>query len=142
MPHPVVLIEFLLFGGMLFGLVVLSIVLTGKWRKIIHTSAIVLVIGCAILYFVRPYWVANVQEKKKAIVQIHLEQLYPNEVWDIRTIPYRQEGYENRNPYFVEVIFRNEPYIKYDYFVLDSGQVTQSGYSYLNHMLNPKHWEH
>ena len=68
-------------------------------------------------------------EKKVGYIQLHLEKQYPGETWEFRIVPHREDGYESLNPYFIGVIFGNEPQVEYKYFARNKHDITQQGFS-------------
>ena len=58
-----------------------------------------------------------------------MEKQYPGETWEFRIVPHREDGYESLNPYFIGVIFGNEPQVEYKYFARNKGDVIQLGWS-------------
>ena len=62
--HPTELIELIIVGGILLVILLVSIILKGKWRKVIQRLAILFLVSFGIFYFVRPYWIDMQIEKK------------------------------------------------------------------------------
>lgn len=62
--HPTELIELIIVGGILLVILLVSIILKGKWRKVIQGLAILFLVSFGIFYFVRPYWIDMQIEKK------------------------------------------------------------------------------
>jgi hypothetical protein len=53
------------------------------WRKIIQGLSVVYLISFSIFYVVDPFWIDLQIENKVGYLQMHLEQLYPEEPWVI-----------------------------------------------------------
>jgi hypothetical protein len=126
--HPIELIELMIVGGILLVILLVSLILKGKLRKIIQGLAILFLVSFGTFYFVRPYWIDMQIEKKVGYIQIHLEEQYPGETWEYRTVPHREDGYESSNPYYIGVIFDTEPQVEYKYFARNKGDIIQSGW--------------
>lgn len=126
--HPVELIELMIVGGILLVILLVSFILKGKWRKIIQGLALLFLVSFVIFYFVRPYWIDMQIDKKIGYIQMHLEEHYPGETWEYRTVPHREDGYESSNPYYIGVIFDTEPQVEYKYFARNKSDVFQSGW--------------
>jgi hypothetical protein len=124
--HPVELIELMIVGGILLVILLVSFILKGKWRKVIQGLALLFLVSFVIFYFVRPYWIDMQIEKKIGYIQMHLEEQYPGETWEYRTVPHREDGYES-NPYYIGVIFDTEPQVEYKYFARNKSNIIQSG---------------
>ncbi|MFB5089709.1 hypothetical protein PGC35_21450 [Psychrobacillus sp. PGGUH221] len=90
--------------------------------------AILFLVSFGIFYFARPYWIDMQIEKKVGYIQMHLEEQYPGETWEYRTVPHREDGYESSNPYYIGVIFDTEPLVEYKYFVRKKGYIIQQGW--------------
>ena len=71
-------------------------------------------------------------ENKVGYIQMYLEKKYPVETWEYWTVPHREDGYEHMNPYYISVIFDNEPEVEYKYFVRNKDKIIQIGYSSQN----------
>jgi hypothetical protein len=125
--HPVELIELMIVGGILLVILLVSFILKGKWKKIIQGLALLFLVSFVIFYFVRPYWIDMQIEKKIGYIQMHLEEQYPGETWEYRTVPHREDGYESSNPYYIGVIFDTEPQVEYKYFARNKSNIIQSG---------------
>ncbi|WP_017754015.1 hypothetical protein [Calidifontibacillus oryziterrae] len=130
--HPIELIELMIASGILLVFLLISFVFKGKWRMVIQRLAIVYVISFISFYVIRPYWIDLQLEKKVGFLQLQLEQQYPEETWEIWTVPHREDGYESMNPYSIGVIFENEPDVQYKYFVRNKDNIIQTGYSIQN----------
>ena len=126
--HPADLIELIMVGGILLVILLVSLILKGKWRKIIQGLAILFLVSFSIFYFVRPYWIDMQIEKKAGYIQIHLEEQYPGETWEYKTVPHREAGYKHLNPYYIGVIFDTEPLVEYKYFVRNKSDIIQQGW--------------
>ena len=44
-------------------------------------------------------------------------------------MPHREDGYESSNPYYIGVIFDNEPQVEYQYFARNKYDITIQGFS-------------
>lgn len=127
--HPVELLELMIVGGILLVTLLISFIWKGKWRKSIQGLALLLLVTFVIFYFVRPYWIDIQIEKKVGYIQMHLEEQYPQEKWEYRTAPHREDGYESSNPYYIGVIFDTEPQVEYKYYARNKEDVIQLGWS-------------
>lgn len=132
--HPIELIELMIAGGILLVILSVSFILKGKWRKIIWGLAVVYLISFSSFYMLRPYWIDLQIENKVGYLQMHLEKQYPEETWEFWTVPHREDGYESMNPYYISVIFDNEPEVEYKYFVRNKDDIIQMGYSSQNEL--------
>jgi hypothetical protein len=133
--HPKEVIELMIAGGILLVILVASFVIKGKWRKILQGVAVVYILSFSVFYVVRPFWIDLQIENKVGYLQTHLEQQYPNEIWEFWSVPHREDGYESMNPYIIGVIFTSEPEVEYKYFVRNKDEVVQTGYSSKNELL-------
>lgn len=127
--HPIELIELMIAGGILLVVLSISFILKGKWRKIIWGLAVVYLFSFSSFYMLRPYWIDLQIENKVGYLQMHLEEQYPEETWEFWTVPHREDGYESMNPYYISVIFDNEPEVEYKYFVRNKDDISQMGSS-------------
>lgn len=140
--HPTELIEWMIVGGIFIVLLFVSYVLKGKSRKFVRGLAIFSLLSFAIFYFVRPYWIDMQIKKKIEYVEMHLEEKYPGETWIYKTVPHREAGYKHLNPYYIGVIFQNEPEVEYQYLARTKDDVIQAGYSVKTSLQNdPRHFE-
>ncbi|MCZ8534037.1 hypothetical protein [Psychrobacillus psychrodurans] len=126
--HPVELIELMIVGGILLVVLLVSFIFKGTWRKIIQGFALLFWVSFVLFYFVRPYWIDIQIEKKIGYIQMNLEEQYPGETWEYRTVPHREDGYESSNPYYIGVIFGSEPQVEYKYFARNKSDIIQSGW--------------
>ena len=126
--HPIELIELMIVCGILFLILLVAFILKGKWRKNVLGVALLFLVSFGILYFVRPYWIDMQIEKKVGYIQVHLEEKYPGETWEFRTVPHREDGYESLNPYYIGVIFDTEPQVEYKYFARNKRDIVQQGW--------------
>ncbi|AWE06847.1 hypothetical protein DCE79_05295 [Lysinibacillus sp. 2017] len=127
--HPIEIIQLMIASGILVFLLFISFIFKGKRRKRIQGLALLLLVSFGIIYFVRPYWINMQIEKKVSYIQLHLEKKYPRETWEFRIVPHREDGYESSNPYFIGVIFDNEPQVEYQYFARNKHDITIQGFS-------------
>lgn len=130
--HPTELMELMMVGGVLLVILFLSFLLKGKWRKVTLGLALVYLLSYGAFYTVRPYWIDFQIENKVGYLDMYLIDQYPEEKWEIRTVPHREDGYKHLNTYNIEVIFETEPEVKYNYFVDDKENIIQVGYSIPN----------
>lgn len=130
--HPIELIELMMAGGILLVVLSVSFIFKGKWRKIIWGLACVYLISFSIFYTLRPYWIDWQIENKVGYLEMYLEKQYPEETWVFFTVPHRDDGYESMNPYYISVIFDNEPEVEYQYFVRNKEEIIQMGSSSQN----------
>lgn len=130
--HPIEFIQLMLASGILVFILFISFIFKGKRRKRIQGLALLFLVSFGIIYFVRPSWTDMQIEKKVSYIQLHLEKKYPGETWEFRTVPHREDGYESSNPYFIGVIFDNEPQVEYTYFARNKHDITQQGFSTSN----------
>lgn len=136
-PHEI--IEWILYG--IFGLIVLPIVVfgfvkTGKKRMLALMTAGVLCLMFGSFLMSQPDdedIKAQIQENVAA-VKPYLAKEFPGEKWTISTVPFQKDEYQHVNPYFITVVFQNEPDAKYEYSVNDQGNVELSGFSSTNDM--------
>ena len=141
-PHE--LIEWILYG--IFGLIVLPIVVfgfvkTGKKRMLALMTAGVLCLMFGSFLMSQPDdedIKAQIQENVAA-VKPYLAKEFPGEKWTISTVPFQKEGYQHVNPYFITVVFQNEPDAKYEYSLNEQGDVELQGFSSTNDMSEFKH---
>jgi len=141
-PHE--LIEWILYG--VFGLIVLPIVVfgfvkTGKKRMLALMTAGVLCLMFGSFLMSQPDdedIKAEIQENV-AVVKPYLAKEFPGEKWTISTVPFQKEGYQHVNPYFITVVFQNEPDAKYEYSLNEQGDVELQGFSSTNDMSEFKH---
>lgn len=139
--HPTQWIELLFVMAVVFVMLGLSWLRTGRWRTFWRGAALLFLVGFAIFYVARPYWIDWQIDKKVAALEDYLQQTYPHESWTLQTVPHREDGYEHLNPYYIGVTFANEPHIEYDYFVRDAHTITQMGWSSLEPATQLKHFE-
>lgn len=136
--------EWILYG--IFGLIVLSIVVfgfvkTGKKRMLALMTAGVLCLMFGSFLMSQPDEEdikARIQENVAA-VKPYLAKEFPGEKWTISTVPFQKEGYHHVNPYFITVVFQNEPDAKYEYSLNEQGNVELQGFSSTNDMSEFKH---
>jgi hypothetical protein len=111
------LVELMIVGFGIVIMVIISLFLRGNWRKFGLRLAVVTLVAYGIFYVARPIWIDTQINKKVELIQPYLEQRYPNEEWMISTVPHRKEGYKHLNPYYIGVVFQNEPEVTYYYWV-------------------------
>ena len=115
--HPTEVIEFMVVGGVVAVIIIISFILKGNWRKFGSALALVILLAYCVLFIARPYWIDAQIEKKVEMLEPYLEQQYPTKEWTITTVPHREDGYKHLNPYYIGVIFENEPEVTYHYWV-------------------------
>jgi hypothetical protein len=142
--HPIELIEVMIVGSVAVPILIISLLLNGKWRKFGCLLALGIMVAYGIFYGLRPFWIDTQVARKVEILKYHLEQRYRNEKWVISTVPYRQNKDKSMNPYLIRVVFQNEPEVTYYYRVESKDNIytavtgEPAGYRY-NHQL--KHFE-
>jgi hypothetical protein len=142
--HPKELIEVMIVGSVAVPVLIISLLLNGKWRKFGCLLALGIMVAYGTFYVARPFWIDAQINKKVEILKYHLEQRYRNEKWVISTVPYRQNKDKSMNPYLIRVVFQNEPEVTYYYRVESKDNIytavtgEPAGYRY-NHQL--KHFE-
>lgn len=127
--HPTEIIELMIAGSILLVILGVSFIVKGKWRKIIRGMAIFYLLSFGVFYFIRPYWIDMQIEKKVGYLQIYLEERYPEETWEVQTVPHREDGYKHLNPYYIGVIFDTERGVKYGYYVRNKDTIKQLSFS-------------
>ncbi|WP_449403545.1 hypothetical protein [Exiguobacterium artemiae] len=81
---------------------------------------------------------AQIQENVAA-VKPYLAKEFPGEKWTISTVPFEKDEYQHVNPYFITVVFQNEPDAKYEYSLNEQGDVELQGFSSTNDVSEFKH---
>ncbi|QOY35229.1 hypothetical protein AWH56_021430 [Anaerobacillus isosaccharinicus] len=127
--HPTELIELLFVGSITLLFLVISFFLKGNWRKIGFTLTLVILVAYSAFYILRPYWIDSQIIKKVEILEVYLEERYPDEGWLISTVPHREAGYKHLNPYYIGVVFFDEPEVTYHYRVENKDSIKQIGFS-------------
>ncbi|EKN68842.1 hypothetical protein P9E76_14490 [Schinkia azotoformans] len=139
--HPAEIIKLTFVGIMITTIVIITLFFKGKWRKIGWLLALVtLTVYCA-FYVVRPFWIDTQIDKKVKLIELYLFQRYPDEKWVISTVPYREEGFNHMNPYYINVVFESEPEVTYDYWAENKNNIYQIGYSTNDGLAELKHLE-
>ncbi|WP_226683621.1 hypothetical protein [Sutcliffiella horikoshii] len=82
-------------------------------------------VAYCIFFVARPFWIDAQIDKKVQLLRPYLEEHYPDEEWTISTVPHRKEGFKHRNPYYISVVFENEPEVTYDYWVESKDNIYQ-----------------
>lgn len=123
--HPTEVIELIVVGAIIAVIIIISFFLKGKWRKVGRSLALFVLVAYSVFYIVRPYWIDAQIEQKVELLEHYLAEQYPNELWTITTVPHRQAGYKHLNPYFIGVVFENEPEVTYDYWVENQSNIYQ-----------------
>jgi len=127
--HPTEIIELMIFVSITTVIVIFSLFLKGKWRKIGWSLALVTLVIYLMFYVARPIWIDVQIDKKVSLLKPYLEQHYPKEEWVITTVPHRQEGFKHLNPYYIGVVFENEPDVTYYYWVESENEIYQKANS-------------
>ncbi|ARK32524.1 hypothetical protein [Halalkalibacter krulwichiae] len=115
--HPTEVIEFLVVGVAIAVIIIISFILKGNRRKFGLVFATVVLIAYSVFFIARPYWIDAQIEKKVEMIEPYLEQQYPNDEWMITMVPHREDGYKHLNPYYIGVVFEDEPEVTYHYWV-------------------------
>ena len=115
--HPTEVIEFMVVGGVVAVILIISFILKGNWRKFGWALALVILLAYCVLFIARPYWIDAQIERKVEMLEPYLEQQYPTKEWTITTVPHREDGYKHLNPYYIGVILQNQPEVPYHYWV-------------------------
>ncbi|RSK26282.1 hypothetical protein EJF36_05085 [Bacillus sp. HMF5848] len=115
--HPTEVIEFMIVGIVIAVIIIISFILKDNWRKFGLVCATVILLTYSVFFIARPYWIDAQIEKKVQMLEPYLEQQYPNEEWMITTVPHREDGYKHLNPYYIGVVFEDEPEVTYHYWV-------------------------
>ncbi|WP_026673760.1 hypothetical protein [Alkalihalobacterium bogoriense] len=115
--HPTEVIEFMVVGLAISVIIIISFILKGNGRKFGLLFATVVLLAYSVFFIARPYWIDSQIEKKVEMLEPYLEQRYPNDEWMITTIPLRENGYKHLNPYYIGVVFKDEPEVTYHYWV-------------------------
>jgi hypothetical protein len=127
--HPTEVIELMVVGVIISVLIIVSFFLKGKWKTFGWSLALVVLVAYCVFYIARPYWLDAQIDKKVELLEPYLEQQYQNEEWTITTVPHREKGYKHLNPYYIGVIFENEPEVTYHYWVENEDDIYQISYS-------------
>ena len=139
--HPDELISYSLAAIPLFLILSLAILLRGKWRKGGFIAAGVYALVSIAFFLVQPYYTDYRIEEKVEMLDIYLEEAYPNETWTIWTVPHREDGYESMNPYIIEVTFESEPAVHYGFSVTEEEIKPVSYWVDNNEEIEPRYWE-
>ena len=127
--HPTEMPGLYIVGALILVILLLSLRLEKKWKKIGWSIAGILFFGYSIFLIVRPYWIDSQIEKKVELLEAYLIVHYPEEQWEIKTVPHRQKGYKHLNPYYIGVIFENEPDVIYHYWVENENDIYQVAFT-------------
>ena len=139
--HPGELISYSLAAIPLIIILVLALLLRGKWKKVGFMVAGVYALLCITFFLVLPYYRDYRIEEKVELLDAHLEEKYPDETWIFWTVPHREEGYESINPYIIEVTFETEPTVHYGFSVTEEEIKPVSYRVDNNEETDLKHWE-
>lgn len=127
--HPLEIFEWMTAVAVLIVLVVISLLLRGKWRHMLQVLIVLYVIGYGVFYLIRPNFVNQQIEQDVVELEAHLELRYPDEAVTIQSIPYGTDGFESMNPYTLFVTFSTEPDAEYTYIVKDEKHILQTSHS-------------
>ncbi|WP_078551578.1 hypothetical protein [Bacillus alkalicellulosilyticus] len=127
--HPTEWIELVTVGVSILVVVLISILLKGRKKKICWTIAVLILVSYSVFFVARPYMIDFTIAKKVELLEPYLEQQYPHENWTITTVPHRTSGHKHRNPYYIGVIFDSEPNVTYHYWIENSNEIYQIAYS-------------
>lgn len=115
--HPTELIEFMVVGVVIAVIIIISFILKGNWRKFGLIFTFVLLLAYCIFFIARLYWIDAQIVRKVEMLEPYLEKQYPNDEWIITTVLHKEEGYKHLNPYYIGVVFEDEPEVTYHYWV-------------------------
>lgn len=115
--HSTEVIEFMVVGVVITVIIIISFILKGNWRKFGWVFALFVLLAYCVFFIARPFWIYGQIEKKVEMLEPYLEQQYPNDEWMITTVPHREDGYNHLNPYYIGVVFKDEPEVTYHYWV-------------------------
>ncbi|TXC92701.1 hypothetical protein FS935_00375 [Metabacillus litoralis] len=115
--HPTEVIEFIVVGVVIAVIILISFILKGNRRKFGLVFATVVLLAYSVFFIARPNWIDAQIEKKVEMLEPYLEQQYPNDEWIITTVPHKEDGYKHLNPYYIGVVFEDEPEVTYHYWV-------------------------
>ncbi|MEK5521800.1 hypothetical protein [Heyndrickxia sp. FSL W8-0423] len=135
------IIELRIVGVVIVSTIIIVIFLKGRWRKTGWLLALVLFVAYCIFFVARPFWIDAQIDKKVNLLRPYLEEHYPNEEWTISTVPHRKDGFKHLNPYYIGVVFRNEPEVTYHYWVESKDNISQKSYSTNKELEELKHLE-
>lgn len=127
--HPKEIIELMIVGAVIVSLLITAVFLKGRWRKIGWLLAIVIFVAYCIFFFARPFWIDAQIDNKVKLLRPYLEEHYPDEEWMISTVPHRKDGFKHLNPYYIGVVFENEPEATYYYWVESKDNIYQKARS-------------
>ncbi|MCI1593293.1 MULTISPECIES: hypothetical protein [Heyndrickxia] len=125
--HPQEIIELLIVGAVIVSILIIAIFLKGRWRKNGWLVALVIFVAYCIFFVARPFWIDAQIDKKVKLLRPYLEEHYPDEEWTISTVPHRKDGIKHLNPYYIGVVFENEPEATYYYWVEGKDNIYQKG---------------
>ena len=91
--------------------------------------SVVYLVAFGIFYAVRPFWIDMQIESRIGYLDMYLKEEYPEETWEFKAVPHREDGYKHLNPYYIGVKFETEPEVEYKYFVSNKDEIIQAGYS-------------
>ncbi len=127
--YPTEVIELMVIVLIIAVIIIISFFIKVKLRKFGWSFALVVLVAYCVFYFTRPYLIDAQIDKKVEWLEPYLEQQYPNEEWEIITVPHRERGYKHLNPYYIGVIFADESDVTYHYWVENKHNIYQVMYS-------------
>ncbi|MGD7054925.1 MULTISPECIES: hypothetical protein [Bacillaceae] len=127
--HPTEIIESMIVGLIIVSILFISFFFKSRWRKAGWLLALVILVAYCIFLVFRPFWIDAQIDKKVQLLRPYLEEHYPDEEWTISTVPHREEGFKHLNPYYISVVFENEPEVTYEYWVESKDDIYQISFS-------------
>ncbi|SDO49347.1 DUF3139 domain-containing protein [Alkalicoccus daliensis] len=100
-----------------------------SWKKLSVISVLLIVLSLSAVLIFRPVWLDWQIDKKAEMLAPYLEEQYPEENWNLTTVPHREDGYKHLNPYYIGVVFEDEPEVTYHYWVENENEIYQIMYS-------------
>ncbi|AZB42153.1 hypothetical protein CEF21_07530 [Bacillus sp. FJAT-42376] len=125
--HPKELIEFIIVGAIIISIAFIANLLKDRWRKTGWLLAFVVFSAYGIFFGARPFWIDAQIDHKMQLLRPYLEEQYPDKDWTISAVPHRKSGYRHLNPYYIGVVFENEPGVTYYYWVESKDTIYQMG---------------
>ena len=127
--HTTEIIELMIVGVVIISIVIIAIFLKGRWRKTGWLLALVIFVAYCIFFVARPFWIDAQIDNNVKLLRPYLEEHYPDEEWTISTVPHRKDGFKHLNPYYIGVVFENEPEATYHYWVESKENIYQISFS-------------
>lgn len=125
-PHE--LIEWMMLSAIVLPIILIGLRLKSRGRMLMFSLAGIICIAYGVLLSIHPYFIDQKIAYNAKQVESYLEETYPNERFELTTVPYWKEGYKHLNPYKIEVVFANEADAIYIYSVNDNGTVELNGF--------------